>query len=102
MFGDGHQSTVAHEDSDVFKKTMLAAVIGLTLLATHAQAGVRLNLGITIPLFAPRPPRPVYVAPPPVYVVPAPRPVYVAPAPVYVQPQPAPVYVQPAPVSVPQ
>jgi hypothetical protein len=84
----------------MFKKMMLAALIGLTLSATYAQAGVRLSIGIGIPLFVPiaPPPRPVYVAP--VYVVPAPAPVYVQPAPrpVYVQPSPAPVYVQPAPI----
>ena len=85
----------------MFKKMMFAALIGLTLSATYAQAGVRISFGIGIPIFAP-PPRPVYVAPAPVYVMPAPAPVYVrpAPAPVYVQPSPAPVYVQPAPVPV--
>jgi hypothetical protein len=78
----------------MFKKTILAALIGFTLSATYAQAGVRLSIGIGIPLFAPPPPpRIVYVAPAPVYVVPAPRPVYV-------QPSPAPVYVQPAPIPV--
>jgi hypothetical protein len=87
----------------MFKNLMLAALIGLTLSATYAQAGVRFSIGIGIPFFAP-PPRPVYVAPAPIYVVPAPRPVYVQPAPrpVYVQPSPAPVYVQPAPVPVPR
>jgi hypothetical protein len=84
----------------VLKKLMLAALLGLTLSATYAQAGVRISFGIGIPLFVPfaPPPRPVYVAPAPVYVVPGPAPVYVrpAPAPVYVQPSPAPVYV-PAP-----
>ena len=88
----------------MFKKMMLAALIGLTLSATYAQAGVRLSIGIGIPLFVPiaPAPRPVYVAPAPVYVVPAPAPVYVQPAPrpVYVQHSLAPVYVQPAPISV--
>jgi hypothetical protein len=90
----------------MFKKMIIAALIGITLPATYAQAGVRLSIGIGIPLFVPvaPPPRPVYVAPAPVYVVPAPAPVYVQPAPrpVYVQPSPAPVYVQPAPVPVPR
>ncbi len=87
----------------MFKKMMLAALVGLALTATYAEAGVRLSIGIGIPLFAP-PPRPVYVAPAPIYVVPAPRPVYVQPAPrpVYVQPSPAPVYVQPSPVPIPR
>jgi hypothetical protein len=82
----------------MFKKMMLAALLGLTLSATHAQAGVRISFGIGIPLFVPiaPPPRPVYVAPAPVYVVPAPVYVRPAPAPVYIQPSPAPVYV-PAP-----
>ncbi len=82
----------------MFKKLILAALVGLTLSATYAQAGVRISFGIGIPLFVPiaPPPRPVYVMPAPVYVVPAPAPVYVRPAPVYVQPSPAPVYV-PAP-----
>jgi hypothetical protein len=82
----------------MFKKLMLTALIGLTLAATGAQAGVRLSIGIGIPLFVPPPPRPVYVASAPVYVVPAPAPVYVQPAPrpVYVQPGPAPAYVQPS------
>jgi hypothetical protein len=88
----------------VFKKLMLAALLGLTLSATYAQAGVRISFRIGIPLFVPiaPPPRPVYVAPGPVYVVPGPAPVYVrpAPAPVYVQPSPAPMYVQPAPIPI--
>ena len=88
----------------MFKKMMLAALIGLTLSATHAQAGVRISFGIGLPIFVPfyPPPRPVYVVPAPVYVVPASVPVYVQPAPrpVYVQPSPAPVYVQPTPIPV--
>ena len=83
----------------MYKKFLMAAVLALTLSATYAQAGVRFNIGISLPIFAP-PPRPVYVVPRPVYVVPAPAPVYVQPAPVYVQP--APVYVPSAPVVVPR
>ena len=77
----------------MFKKMTLAALVGLAVSATYAQAGVRISIGIGIPIFAP-PPRPVYVVPAPVYVAP---PVY-ALAPYYVQPAPRPVYVQPAPV----
>jgi hypothetical protein len=79
----------------MFKKMMFVALVGLAMSATYAEAGVRISIGIGIPLFVPigPPPRPVYVAP--VYVAPAP--VY-APAPIYVQPAPRPVYVQPAPV----
>ena len=89
----------------MFKKMMLAALVGLALTATYAEAGGRISFGIGIPLFAP-PPRPVYVVPAPVYVAPAPMyapaPIYVrpAPAPVYVQPSPAPVYGQPAPIPI--
>ena len=90
----------------MLKKLMLAALVGVTLSATYAQAGVRISFGIGLPIFAP-PPRPVYVAPAPVYFVPPPvyypstrAAIYVPPAPVYVQPSPAPVYVQPAPVPV--
>ena len=88
----------------MFKKLMLAALVGLALSATHAQAGVRISVGIGLPVFGPfyPAPRPIYVAPPPVYVVPAPAPVYVRPAPVYVQPYAAPVYVQPSPSPVPR
>jgi hypothetical protein len=89
------------------KKLILAALIGVTLSATYAQAGVRISLGLSLPIFCP-PPRPVYVAPAPVYVVPPPAPVvyrsspvYIPPAPVYVQ-QAAPAYVQPAPVPMPR
>jgi hypothetical protein len=82
----------------MFKKLLLAALIGWTLSASYAQAGVRISFGIGLPIFVPPPPRPIYVAPAPVYVVPASAPVYVRPAPVYVQPAPA--YVQPAPVPV--
>lgn len=80
----------------MFKKMVLAALVGLALTATYADAGVRISFGIGIPLFAPLP-RPVYFVPAPVYVAPAPM---YAPAPVYVQPAPRPVYVQPAPAYV--
>ena len=87
----------------MFKKLMLATLLGLALTATYTEAGVRINFGISLPIFAP-PPRPVYVTSAPIYVVPAPAPVYAryAPAPIYVRPSPAPVYVQPsaAPVCV--
>ena len=84
----------------MLKKLMLVTLVGLTLSTTYAQAGVRISFGFGFPLFAPPPPRIVYVAPAPVYVVPAPAPVYVRPAPVYVQPSPAAVYVQPSPAPV--
>jgi hypothetical protein len=91
--------------SSMFKKIVFTALIGLALSGAYAQAGVRLNIGINIPLFpvAP-PPRPVYVAPAPVYVAPAPVPVYVQPnpRPVYLQPSPAAVYAQPVPVPAPR
>jgi hypothetical protein len=85
----------------MFKRLALAVLVGSTLSVAHADAGVRLNIGIGIPLFNPfvPPPRPVYVAPAPVYVTPAP--VYAAPAPVivrYPQPVTGPYYVQPPPV----
>ena len=86
----------------MFKKILVAASIAMMLPAAHAEAGIRLSIGIGIPLFAP-PPRPVYVAPPPVYVVPAPAPAAVvvqpAPRPVYYR-APAAVYVAPVPVPV--
>jgi hypothetical protein len=87
----------------MFKKWMLAALAGVMLSAPCAHAGVRISLGIGIPIFAPfypppPPPRPVYVVPAPVYVVPAQAPVYVRPAPAQVVVQPAPVYVPAAPV----
>jgi hypothetical protein len=85
----------------MFKKMMLALLVGLTLSPACAQAAVRISIGIGLPIFAPccPRPRPVYVAPAPVYVVPAPAPVYArtGPAPIYLQPAPAPVYVQPSP-----
>ena len=92
----------------MFKKMMLAALIGLTLSATYVQAGVRISLGINLPIFAPfyPPPRPVYVVPAPVYVAPAPMyapaQIYVRPAPTPVYVQPAPVYAQPAPIPIPR
>jgi hypothetical protein len=90
----------------MFKKMMLAALVGLALTATYAEAGVRISFGIGIPLFAPAPPRPVYVVPAPVYVAPAPMyapaPIYVRPAPTPVYVQPAPVYAQPAPIPIPR
>jgi hypothetical protein len=83
----------------MFKKVLCAALVGLAFTA-QAHAGVRISLGINLPIFAPPPrpvvvvPAPVYVAPPPVYQRPAPavivRPAYVQPAPVYVQPVPIP------------
>lgn len=105
------------------KARLVIALTGLTLVtltAPSAQAGVRIGLGINIPLFAPcwHPcpcrtyvaPAPVYVAPAPVYVVPA-QPVYVQQAPVAYQavPPPAiqpttayapPVVLPPAPIPV--
>jgi hypothetical protein len=81
----------------MLKKLVLAALVGLSLSAAHVQAGVRLSIGFSLPIFAPPPPpRPVYVVPPPVYVVPAPAPVYVQPAPRPVNAPPAPAYVQPS------
>jgi hypothetical protein len=86
----------------MFKKLMLAVLVVLTVSATCAQAGVRISFGIGLPIIAPIPLRPVYVAPAPVYVVPAPAPVYpvYAPPRIYVGPAPAPVYVQPSPAPV--
>ena len=85
----------------MFKKMMMATLIGLTLSATNAQDGVRISFGTSLPISAP-PPIPIYVAPAPVYVVPALSPAYAryAPTLVYVQPSPAPVDVQPAPVPI--
>lgn len=83
------------------KKLILltAVLLGAT---TVSHAGVRLGIGIGLPLptigVVVRRPVPVYVAPRPVYYV-APTPVYLAPpAPVYLAPPtyyaaPAPVYV---------
>jgi hypothetical protein len=83
----------------MFKKlTLAAALLGLTLSGSYAQAGLRISIGIGLPIFAP-PPRPVYVAPAPVYVAPAPVYVRPTPPPVYVRPS---VYVQPAPYPVPR
>jgi hypothetical protein len=87
----------------MFKKLMLAALVGLVLSASYAQAGVRISVGIGLPIIGPfYPPRPVYVVPAPVYVVPGPAPVYsgYAPGAVYVRPAPAPVYLQPSPAPV--
>ncbi len=66
----------------MLKKLLLLAGIAMTLPGADAEAGVRLNIGIGLPLFAPfcPPPRPVYVVP---------QPVYLAPAPVYVRPRPS-------------
>ncbi len=66
----------------------LIALAALSLAGTPVQAGVRIGLGISIPLFCPPRPRPVYVAPAPVYVVPPPAPYVVQPAPVVYQAQP--------------
>ncbi len=94
----------------MLRKLFLGASVMLVLPLTSAQAGVRIGLGITLPIYAPGyPPPPYYYyrpyyGPPyyPVYAAPAP--VYVTPPPVYVQPppayaQPAPVYGQPAPAT---
>jgi hypothetical protein len=86
----------------MFRKIAITALIGLTLSAAYAQAGVRISIGI--PLFIPigPPPRPVYVAPPPVYIAPAPVYVQPSPRPVYIQPSPGAVYAQPAPAPAPR
>lgn len=78
------------------KKLILAVLVGLTLSAATAEAGIRFNIGIGLPIFAPCYPRPVYVAPAPVYVVPASVYVQPAPTPAYAQPAAAPIYAQPA------
>lgn len=85
----------------MLRKLTLAALVVLALPWT-AQAGVRVSVGVGVPVYRPYRPyyygpyyRPAYVG---VYV--GPPPVYVAPAPVYVQPAPTAVYVQPAPTAV--
>jgi hypothetical protein len=73
---------------------VLAAVLMLALpLASAHAGGVRIGIGIGIPVFY-RPYRPYY----PVYVAPAP--IYYAPAPVYIVPAQPPAYVQPAPTVI--
>jgi hypothetical protein len=81
----------------MFKKMMMATLIGLTLSATNAQDGVRINFGTSLPISAP-PPTPIYIAAGPVYVVPAPATVFAgyASAPIYIRPIPAPVCVHPS------
>jgi hypothetical protein len=83
------------------KLIALAALLAILASPLTARAGVRIGLGFNFPICFGCP-RPAYVAPAPVYVVPAPAPVYVVPAaqPVYVQPAPAP-YSPPARPAVP-
>ena len=73
------------------KKLLLLGVI-VVGAATVAQAGVRLNFGIGIPL-----PGVTYSAPPPVYAAPPPAFYQAPPAPVYQAPPPV-VYQAPPPV----
>ena len=67
----------------MFQKLILAMLVALTMSSAHAEAGIRLSIGIGLPIFAPLypPPRPIYVAPAPVYVVPAAAAVYMRSAP---------------------
>jgi hypothetical protein len=86
----------------------LGVVVALAAMpwSTAQGGGIRLGIGINIPLGGPAyQPYPYYPYPyypyryySPYYV--APPPVYVQPAPVYAQP--APVYVQPAPATAPR
>ena len=78
-------------------KRMLAfgvLIVATAAWAPPAHAGVRIGIGIGLPIFAPYPYyRPYYGYP--VYVQPAP--VYVQPVPVYAAPPPGAVYLQAAP-----
>jgi hypothetical protein len=74
----------------------MLVIVGVLAAAQPAMAGVRIGLGIGLPIYPWAPPyysyypyRPIYYyPPPPVYVQPSP--VYLQPAPAYVQPPPAP------------
>jgi len=90
-------------------KRLCLILSALVMLASwaEAQGGVRIRLGIGLPLFRPCfgvrayvAPPPVFLAPPPVYVVPAQAPVYVQQAPAIYQPPP-PRAIYPPPASLP-
>ncbi len=89
------------------RRTLALATLALLVCPWNsAEAGVRFGVRIGLPIFigpCPCRPRvaPVYVAPQPVYVVPAQAPVYVQPAPVAYQVPVAPACQAPAIQAVP-